>query len=367
MLAVHVEQAARPCPFVQIVDILRHDKQTAAPLRIQPRQRMVRGIGLDLLNARAAHIIEAQDKVGIAGKGLWRGDILDAVLLPQTAGVAEGINAAFRAHARAGQDYDIANVLHLAHEAANLRVDKYMTAIGIIGSAGRMGNALVEAIAAADQTHSGGIDKDGDLAALVAASDVLVDFSSPHALEANLDACVAAGKPIVIGTTGLEERHHFLIDDASRDIAVLQTGNTSLGVTMLAALVRQAASQLGDDWDIEIVEMHHRHKVDAPSGTALLLGEAAAKGRGIDLKANSERGRDGITGARGVGAIGFASLRGGSVAGDHSVIFASDNERIELIHRAENRAIFAKGAVKAAMWLTAQKAGRYGMNEVLGL
>jgi 4-hydroxy-tetrahydrodipicolinate reductase len=242
-----------------------------------------------------------------------------------------------------------------------------MTALGIIGSDGRMGQALVEAIAAAGQTHAGGVDQNGDLAALVAASDILVDFSSPHALEANLDACVAAGKPIVIGTTGLEERHHFLIDDAARDIPVLQTGNTSLGVTMLAALVKQAASQLGDDWDIEIAEMHHRHKVDAPSGTALLLGEAAAKGRGIELKSHSERGRDGITGARATGAIGFASLRGGSVAGDHLVIFASDNERIELIHRAESRAIFAKGAVKAAMWLVGQKAGRYGMNQVLGL
>ena len=242
-----------------------------------------------------------------------------------------------------------------------------MTKIGIIGSAGRMGQALIDAIAAAGQTHAGGIDQDGDLAALVAASDVLVDFSSPHALEANLDACIAAGKPIVVGTTGLDERHHYLIDDAARDIPVLQTGNTSLGITMLAALVEQAANQLGDDWDIEIVEMHHRHKVDAPSGTALLLGEAAAKGRGIDLKTHSERGRDGNTGARGRGNIGFASLRGGSVAGDHSIIFASDNERIELTHRAENRAIFASGAVKAAMWLVKQKAERYGMNEVLGI
>ena len=242
-----------------------------------------------------------------------------------------------------------------------------MTAIGIIGSAGRMGQALVDAIAAAGQTLAGGVDQAGDLAALIATSDVLVDFSSPHALEANLDACVAVGKPIVIGTTGLEERHHYLIDDAARDIAVLQTGNTSLGVTMLAALVRQAASQLGDDWDIEIVEMHHRDKVDAPSGTALLLCEAAAKGRGIDLKSNSERGREGITGARRRGAIGFASLRGGSVAGDHSIIFASDNERLELIHRAESRAIFANGAVKAASWLPLQKAGRYRMEEVLGL
>ena len=186
-------------------------------------------------------------------------------------------------------------------------------------------------------------------------------------MEANLDACVAAGKPIVIGTTGLEERHHFLIDDAARDIAILQTGNTSLGVNMLAALVEQAARQLGADWDIEILEMHHRHKVDAPSGTALLLGEAAAKGRAIHLKDHSERGRDGITGARKAGDIGFASLRGGSVAGDHSVILASDNERIELIHRAENRTIFARGAVKAAVWLTPQKPGRYNMQEVLGL
>ena len=239
--------------------------------------------------------------------------------------------------------------------------------IGIIGSAGRMGQALVDAIAADGQAYAGGVDKGDDLAALVASCDVLVDFSSPHAIEANLDACVAAGKPIVIGTTGLEERHHFLIDDAARDIPVLQTGNTSLGVTMLAALVQQAARQLGDDWDIEILEMHHRHKVDAPSGTALLLGEAAASGRGIDLKQHSDRGRDGITGARKAGDVGFASLRGGSVAGDHHVIFASEHERIELVHRAETRAIFARGAVKAATWLTRQKAGRFTMQEVLGL
>lgn len=239
--------------------------------------------------------------------------------------------------------------------------------IGIIGSAGRMGQALVDAIVADGHDHAGGVDKDGDLAGLVAASDILVDFSSPHAVEANLDACGSAGKPIVIGTTGLEERHHFLIDDAARDIPVLQTGNTSLGVTMLAALVEQAARQLGEDWDIEILEMHHRQKVDAPSGTALLLGEAAAKGRAVDLKDHSDRGRDGITGARKAGHIGFASLRGGSVAGDHMVIFASENERIELIHRAESRAIFAGGAVKAAVWLARQKPGRYTMQEVLGL
>jgi len=228
-----------------------------------------------------------------------------------------------------------------------------------------MGQALVAAISEAGLEMAGGVDKDGDFAGLIAASGVLVDFSSPHALEATLDACIAARKPIVIGTTGLEERHHYLIDDAAQDIAVLQTGNTSVGVTMLAVLVREAASRLGPDWDIEIVEMHHNKKVDAPSGTAMLLGEAAAKGRNIDLAANSERGRDGITGARQTGTIGFASMRGGTVAGDHSVILAGNEESITLSHRAENRAIFARGAVKAALWLTQQQAGRYTMTDVL--
>lgn len=239
--------------------------------------------------------------------------------------------------------------------------------IGIIGNAGRMGHALVMAIAGAGHELAGGVDKGGDLAALVGASDVLVDFSAPAALEGNLDAAMAAGVPIVVGTTGLEERHHFLCDHAAEQIAVLQTGNTSLGVTLLAHLVREAASRLGEDWDIEIVESHHRMKVDAPSGTALLLGKAAAEGRGIDLAANSERGRDGITGARKEGAIGFASLRGGSVAGDHSVMFLGESERLTFTHLAENRSIFAKGAVRAAEWLLGREPGRYTMAEVLGL
>lgn len=242
-----------------------------------------------------------------------------------------------------------------------------MARIGIIGSAGRMGQALADAIAAAGETLSGGIDKGGDPLALAQASDVLVDFSSPHALEANLDAAVAAGVPIVVGTTGLEERHHFLCDDAALRTAVLQTGNTSLGVTLLAHLVREAAQRLGEDWDIEIVETHHRMKVDAPSGTALLLGHAAAEGRGIDLAANSARGRDGITGARTAGEIGFASLRGGTVAGDHTVHFLAENERLSLSHLAENRAIFARGAVRAAQWLIGKEAGRYTMPQVLDL
>lgn len=243
-----------------------------------------------------------------------------------------------------------------------------MARIGIIGSAGRMGQALQEAVTAAGHDYAGGVDKDtGDLAQLVRESDVLVDFSSPAALEANLDAAMAAGTPIAVGTTGLEERHHWLLDEAAKTVAVLQTGNTSLGVNLLAHLVQEAASRLGEDWDIEVVETHHRKKVDAPSGTALLLGEAAARGRGITLGQHSERGRDGITGARDVGAIGFASLRGGSVAGDHTVYLLADNERLALSHLAENRGIFARGAVKAAGWLIGQPAGRYTMKEVLGL
>lgn len=242
-----------------------------------------------------------------------------------------------------------------------------MARIGIIGSKGRMGAALVDAIGAAGAVHAGGVDKGDDVAALAAQSDVLVDFSAPAALEGNLDAAMAAAVPIVVGTTGLEERHHWLCDAAAERIAVLQTGNTSLGVTLLAHLVREAASRLGDDWDIEIAETHHRMKVDAPSGTALLLGQAAAEGRGIDLPARSARGRDGITGARRLGDIGFAALRGGSVAGDHTVHFLADDERIALSHLAENRRIFARGAVRAAQWLIGKVPGRYAMKEVLGL
>ena len=242
-----------------------------------------------------------------------------------------------------------------------------MTGIGIIGSAGRMGQALARAVTEAGLTLAGGVDRDDDVAVLAAAADVLVDFSSPAALEGNLAAAMAHGRAIVVGTTGLEERHHWLIDDAAKDVPVLQTGNTSLGVTMLAALVQQAAARLGPDWDIEIVEMHHRHKVDAPSGTALLLGQAAAEGRGIDLASHAERGRDGVTGARSPGAIGFAALRGGSVPGDHSVILASEGESITLSHRAEDRMIFARGAIKAAQWLLGKAPGRYAMADVLGI
>ena len=242
-----------------------------------------------------------------------------------------------------------------------------MARIGIIGSEGAMGAALISVVERSDQELSGGIDRGGDPAGLADRSDVLVDFSAPQALEANLHAAIGAGIPLVIGTTGLEARHHLAIDNAARAVPVLQTGNTSLGVTLLAHLVREAAQRLGPDWDIEILEMHHRRKVDAPSGTAILLGEAAAEGRGIAFAENTERGRDGQTGARAEGAIGFASPRGGTVAGEHSVILAGEEERLTFSHSAENRSIFARGAVRAAQWLIGREPGRYRMDDVLGL
>jgi 4-hydroxy-tetrahydrodipicolinate reductase len=236
--------------------------------------------------------------------------------------------------------------------------------IGIFGSDGRMGRAIAAAIDAGDRAQRGGVDRGGDVAALAKISDVIVDFTAPTALAAHLLAARLARTPILIGTTGLDGTHQALIDDAAREIAVLQAANTALGINFLAAMVEQASARLGAGWDIEIVEMHHRHKVDAPSGTALLLGAAAAKGRGKSLPELSRFDRDG---ARDEGAIGFASLRGGSVAGDHMVILATDGERIELSHRAESRDIFARGAVTAALWLAGKPAGRYTMNDVLGL
>ncbi|MGP7795876.1 4-hydroxy-tetrahydrodipicolinate reductase [Sphingomonas sp. CLY1604] len=242
-----------------------------------------------------------------------------------------------------------------------------MTAIGIYGSGGRMGRAIAAQIEAEGARLAGGVDTDGDPAALARSADVLVDFSAPGALEHHLAIARAARTPIVIGTTGLSQAQHAAIDAAAAEIAVLQTGNTSLGVTLLAQLVREAAARLGTDWDIEIVESHHRHKVDAPSGTAILLGEAAAAGRGTTLSELRVDGRAGLTGARTEGTIGMASLRGGSIVGDHHVVFASEGERIELSHLAQDRGIFARGAVRAALWLAGRPAGRYRMGDVLGL
>ena len=243
-----------------------------------------------------------------------------------------------------------------------------MTRIGILGSAGRMGRAIAVLLAdTAEAELAGSCDLGDDPAAMAKACDVLVDFSTPDALQAHLDAAVETGTPIVVGTTGLAARHHEAIGRAAHEVAVLQSANMSLGVNLLAHLVRETAARLGPEWDIEIVEMHHRQKVDAPSGTALLLGQAAAAGRGVRLDEVSDRGRDGITGARDAGRVGFASLRGGSVAGDHQLIFAGDGERLELGHRAESRDIFAGGAIKAAQWLKDQPPGRYNMADVLGL
>lgn len=242
-----------------------------------------------------------------------------------------------------------------------------MTGIGIFGSEGRMGRAVAAAIEGSGARLAGGADVGGDAAALARDSDVLVDFSAPAALEEHLGAAREARTPILIGTTGLGEAHHRLIDEAAGEVAVLQAANTSVGVNLLVHLVAEAAARLGDDWDLEIVELHHRHKLDAPSGTALALGEAAARARGTTLGEVAEQGRAGLTGQRTAGAIGFASLRGGSAAGDHVAIFAGEGERLELGHRAENRDIFARGAITAALWLVGRDPGRYAMRDVLGL
>lgn len=238
---------------------------------------------------------------------------------------------------------------------------------GVIGHKGRMGQALETAIADAGHELCIGVDAGGNIGPHAAQCDVLVDFSAPEALAANLGAARVAGIPIVVGTTGLGEAEFVLLAEAAKAVPVLQSGNFSLGVTLMAHLVREAAARLGPEWDIEVLEMHHRLKVDAPSGTAKLLGEAAAEARGIALSDNMESGRHGMTGARREGAIGFATLRGGTVAGEHSVIFAGPEERLTLSHSAENRMIFARGAVKAAAWLTGKPAGRYTMNDMLGL
>ena len=243
-----------------------------------------------------------------------------------------------------------------------------MTRIGILGASGRMGRAIAALLEDGTEAQlAGGCARGDDSGSLAGGCDVLVDFSAPDALPLHLEAALAAGKPIVIGTTGLDAGHHRAIDEAAGSIAVLQAANMSLGVNLLAHLVRETAARLGEEWDVEIAEMHHRHKADSPSGTALMLGAAAAEGRGARLDEVSDRGRDGMTGPRQAGHIGFAALRGGSVAGDHQVIFAAEGERLELGHRADSRDIFARGAIKAAVWLSGRAPGRYTMADVLGL
>ena len=227
--------------------------------------------------------------------------------------------------------------------------------ISLIAPDGRMGKAIASAVAddpafAIDQDHA----------------DVLVDFSAPSALQESLDRAISAGVPILVGTTGLQSEHRARIGDAARQIPVIHAPNTSLGINLLRQLVEQATARLGPDWDIEILEMHHRHKVDAPSGTALLLGQAAAKGRGSTLEELSRFDRiSEHPHAREPGTIGYAALRGGSVAGEHLVILATDGERLELGHRADSRRIFARGALAAARFLVGKPAGLYSMGDVI--
>jgi 4-hydroxy-tetrahydrodipicolinate reductase len=267
-----------------------------------------------------------------------------------------------------------------------------MTAMRIVvaGAGGRMGRTLVKAIAdnknefalagAIEDARSpligwdsgvlaglpeNGIKLSGDVRALLEKADGIVDFTAPMATIEFAAHAAALGKVHIVGTTGLDEADQAKIKDATKKIAIVQSGNMSLGVNLLAALTRRVARTLDKSFDIEILEMHHNQKIDAPSGTALLLGRAAAEGRGIDLKEHSAV--DGHEGKRKPGDIGFASLRGGSVVGEHSVIFAGPAERIELSHKAEDRMIFARGALHAAGWARNQKPGLYSMMDVLGL
>src|SRR5229473_3716804 len=212
-----------------------------------------------------------------------------------------------------------------------------------------------------------GVKLSADLWALSANADGILDFTVPGATIANVAIAAERGLVHVIGTTGLSASDDAVIASVTSRAIVVKSGNMSLGVNLLAALVKRVAQSLDDSFDIEILEIHHRAKIDAPSGTALLLGQAAAEGRGIALDQRSARGRDGLTGARRSGDIGFAALRGGTVTGDHSVIFAGPMERIELTHRAEDRTMFAQGALKAAMWARNQKPGFYSMTDVHGL
>ncbi|HEY1142454.1 MAG TPA: 4-hydroxy-tetrahydrodipicolinate reductase [Sphingomicrobium sp.] len=233
-----------------------------------------------------------------------------------------------------------------------MRTDDQPIRISLFAPNGRMGRAIAAAV---EDESSFVIDADH--------GDVLIDFSAPAGLQASLDRAVAAGIPILVGTTGLDDFASRRIATAAEQVAVLQAANTSLGVALLADLVERAASVLGPAWDIEIFEMHHRLKADAPSGTALALGDAAARGRGTKLKA--ERGRDGTGLKRQEGAIGFSSARGGTVAGEHDVIFAGPEERLVLSHRAENRSIFARGALAGARFLVGKPAGLYSMRDVI--
>ncbi len=263
--------------------------------------------------------------------------------------------------------------------------------IGVVGCGGRMGRLLVaeahgvegcRVVAGSEASASPlvgqdigvlagigalGIKAASDSAAVFEAADVVLDLTVPAASVAHARLAAERGRALVLGTTGLDAGQADAIRAAAKRAPIVWAANFSLGVVLLTSLVEQAARVLGEDFDIEVLEMHHRHKVDAPSGTALALGAAAARGRRVDLAAKSQRVRDGHTGARRIGDIGFATLRGGDVAGEHTVMFAGPAERIELTHRAGSRQIFARGVIRAARWVTAKPAGLYDMTDVLGL
>ena len=263
--------------------------------------------------------------------------------------------------------------------------------LAIAGAAGRMGRVLTRIVNETPGTEvAGGIEPRGsvhvgadmgelagigtldvaitdDPLSLMTQIDGIIDFTVPAATLALVELSAQARIVHVIGTTGINEDGEAKIRAAARHARIVKSGNMSLGVNLLASLVRKVAATLGEDYDIEIVEMHHKHKIDAPSGTALMLGEAAAQGRGVSLRERAVRSRDGHTGARTSGDIGFATLRGGSVVGEHTVMFAGETERIELTHKASSREMFARGAVRAALWGFDKKPGLYSMNDVLGL
>lgn len=266
-----------------------------------------------------------------------------------------------------------------------------MLKIGITGAAGRMGRTLVDAIGQAqgaelsvalEWSESSLIGADAgevaavgtlgviicdDLSAVIENLDVLIDFSLPAATEANAALCARAGVPMVIGTTGMSAEQQAVITDAASQIAICQASNFSTGVNLCFSLIEKAAAVLGDDVDIEIFEAHHRHKVDAPSGTALSMGKVIADTLDRNLDDVAVYGREGQTGARARDTIGFATVRGGDIVGDHTVMFAADGERVEISHKASSRMSFARGAVRAAIWLAGKPAGCYDMRDVLGL
>lgn len=262
--------------------------------------------------------------------------------------------------------------------------------VGIVGAAGRMGQMLVRQVMATEGCRvAGATEHDGnpnlgkdagaiagigdigvsivdDPAVMIANVDAVVDFTIPEATVEHVRLAAQAEAALVVGTTGLDDDQENAVTLAARHVPVVRAPNFSIGVTLLIALTEQVAGILGPDYDIEVLEMHHRHKVDAPSGTAIGLGEAAAAGRGVDLAEVRQAVRDGHTGARPRGEIGFATLRGGDVAGDHTVIFAGEGERIELGHKASTRQVFAVGAVRAALWTRGRPSGLYSMRDVLG-